>query len=108
MDLKANVVWTRELVKAVIDNSDSAVIQALCRLTNRQLEDEKRRRSSIYVNKRGFRKQHGCLVVYAERVWAGEWLSKDDITFLRRRMKIYAGQLARMANERQLTLPAVN
>lgn len=95
---------TKNQVREMLVKSDRMVIQSLCRLSNRQEEIEKRRKESLFINDRGFRKQHGCLVAFAERVWNGEILTQEEINFLRRRMMIYAGQLAEMASTRQLAL----
>jgi hypothetical protein len=95
---------TKQEIRAKLATSDAMVIQSLCRLANRQEEIEKLRKASIFVNDRGFRKQHGCLVSFAERVWKGEILTQEEIEFLRYRMRIYAGQLAQMATARQLSL----
>lgn len=95
---------TKNDIRNLLAKSDTMVIQSLCRLTNKQTEIEKGRRSSLDKNYRGFKKQHGCLVIYAEKVWIGETLSTVEIAFLRARLGVYAGQLARMANARQLSL----
>lgn len=95
---------TKNEIRESLAKSDAMVIQSLCRLSNRQEEVEKLRKQSIFVNDRGFRKQHGCLVTYADKVWAGIELTQEEIVFLRRRLSIYAGQLAEMASTRQLAL----
>lgn len=97
---------TKGQIREELAKNDAMVVKSLLRLSNRQEEIEKARQSSLFVNKRGFRKQHGCLVVYAEKVWAGQWLSASEIAFLRPRLMIYAQQLANLANARQLSLPA--
>jgi sialic acid synthase SpsE len=98
------MVVTKQMVRGQLAKSNRLVVKSLLRLTNRQEAVEKARRSSLFINKRGFRKQHGCLVVYAEKVWAGQWLSSEEIEFLRPRLMIYAGQIAEMMNARQLPL----
>lgn len=96
---------TKQMIREFLAKSDEVVVQSVCRLANKQEADEKRMRSSIYENERGFKKQHGCLVVFAEKVWNDQELSQDEIEFLRARLGVYAGQLAEMANDKQLWLP---
>lgn len=95
---------TKSEVRQALATSDTMVVQSLCRLTNKQTAYEKSTRTSTDLNDRGFRKQHGCLVLYAERVWAGIGITQKEIEFLRPRLMIYAGQLAKMANSRQMSL----
>lgn len=96
--MKINLrTWTAEEVKGLLDKSDKMVLRAVCRLAVEQTPDEKSSRQSIWENRRGFMKQHGCLVVYAERIWNGGDLTQDETEFLRYRMRKYARQLAAYA-----------
>lgn len=98
---------TKGQIRQALRVSDDVVKQAVCRLTNLQEAYERSAKTSIYKNRRGFKKQHGSLATFAEKIWRGEELSAEEYAFLRHpgRLPVYAQQLANLATAGQLRLP---
>lgn len=101
---------TKEYVIHLLATNEKAVGRALIRLTRRQTIDERRDQETKYDNDRGFRPCHARLGQKAAGYF--EYYGRmhpDHLAFWRARQKdgkmrieVYAGQLARIANEDQV------
>jgi len=100
--------WTKESIWNVLSKNDNQLIKALHRLYDYQTRTEKIERDTKYFNNVGFNGTDGkfmsSLATFHTRFG---YLSSKQLFCLRKRMKKYAGQLAKIANG-ELELPVEN
>lgn len=104
------IKMTREDIIRLLDTNDRAIERAVVAISARQTEDERRDEVTKYHNGKGWRPCHAAIGVsmakYYER---NQCLSPKQIAYWRTpndkgipRIHIYAGQLLKIAMERQL------
>lgn len=101
--------WTKEKIVALLENNDLAVGRALERLYENQTFDEQTHEDVKYRNNKGFRPCHArmgtSMAVHFKRKG---YLTPKQVSYWRVRDKtgsmrigIYAGQLLKIAEEKQ-------
>ena len=96
-------------IMSLLATNDKAIARALVALREKQTYDEQIQKDTKYHNNQGFRPCHARLgTEMAEFYMKNGYLSAKQVAFWRQRNKsgkmrigIYAGQLARIAAEKQ-------
>lgn len=91
--------WKKEDILHLIDTDDRAVMRALYRIYQNQTADEQRTQDTKHTNGVGFSAFDAkTLSDIAQRMIRYGSLTPNQVTFVRRRIRKYAGQLADFAN----------
>lgn len=95
-------MYTKNDIKELLLKSDKAVARAIIALYNCQTESEKNSEATVESNGIGF---NGCDAKFfsslAQQIQSGRILSAKQISFARRGILKYSGQLASIANAKQ-------
>lgn len=102
-------MWTKEKIKQLLTENDRAVERALLALLARQTSDEVQSESTSHHNGKGFCTYDARMMTsMAKWVRRGHQLSVNQLLWLRGssrngtpRIGKYAGQLAKVANEKE-------
>ena len=96
-------MWTKEQMLDLIKNNNQAVLRAIIVLYDRQTPEEKAKGEAIEDNFIGFSgydsKYLGDL---AKQLLKEKRIKRDDFWRARYRLRKYAGQLAEIANEKEV------
>jgi len=99
--MNATHKWTKDEIRALLMTKDAAVERALVVLFERQTTDEQAAAQTRHLNKRGFNAtdaEFGTSLVRSIQKYGH--LTPRQMTYARRMVRKYAGQIARVANER--------
>lgn len=98
--------WNKESMWSILEKNDEQLIKALLKLYKYQTSTEQYARNTLYFNSVGFNGTDGkflsSLATFYQRF---NRLSSKQLWCLRKRMKKYSGQLAKIANG-ELDLPS--
>ena len=96
-------VWEKEEIRTMLETRDVAVRKGLVSILKFQTRQEVDSEETIEDNGVGFNGADApFLTSLAMQVAAGRTLSKKQMMFGRKRILKYSGQLARIANSRQV------
>jgi len=94
--------WKAEYIRHKLLTDDHWLFRGLLAIHSYQTADEKENKDTIYHNRRGFTKADAkWLSSCAELLLKGGSFSVPMLAAVRRRMKKYASQLTKIANENQ-------
>lgn len=98
-----NAGWTKRLIKAGLAKDDRWVEKAIRTLYACQTADEKRTGSAKWRNGRGFNSHDAkWFSKLAKYLQGGAHLTPNQMAEARNRLMKYAGQLAKIANAKEL------
>lgn len=93
------MVYTKEQIAQKIATDDKWLIRGLLAIHNRQTEDEKHSETTKESNGVGFSAFDATILTdLVNQLKRTGYLSRRQIELVRKKMKKYAGQLARIAN----------
>lgn len=89
-----NKLWTKELVKALLERNDKAVIKGMERIMSFQTYEEKRDKFAAEKNGKGFSKYHTRIMTNLYNFYKEKgFLTKKQMETARNVMLKYSGQL---------------
>lgn len=92
----------KEMVRANLQENDRWLVRGLLALYSRQTSDEQSGEYTRYDNKRGFNSTDAPLLTsFAKQVNRGRSLTAKQLSWTRKKMLKYSGQLARIAREQK-------
>jgi hypothetical protein len=94
--------WTKETIREKLDTDSRWLQRGVVAIWEQQTNDEQRAKSTRHDNGMGFNGVDAMfLSSIAERVQRGIPLSERQVEATRRVMRKYAGQLAKLANNKE-------
>ena len=91
--------WTKDSIWDVLSKNDAQLVKAFVKLVDYQEQDEIDYKTTIYRNNVGF---NGCDGTFAAELYKGykKWnrFTPRQLQYIRKMMKKYSGQLAKIAN----------
>jgi hypothetical protein len=94
--------WTKDQIKEQLQKSDKWVLRAVCAIHAKQTAEEKSAKITRVYNGIGFNGIDAeILSSFAEQIQKRGFLTQNKLLIARRRIVKYAGQLARIANEKE-------
>ena len=98
--MKEQKIWTKDEIKDLLRNNDSAIIRGLKALYNLQTKIEQNTNSTQENNGVGFNGADASILSdFAKQYIERNFLSKKQLDITRTKILKYAGQLARIANK---------
>lgn len=95
--------WNRENILQLMEMNEQAVVRGLIRIYERQTEDEKKMEQTHVDNGVGFTGADSkFMTILAKFYIQNGYLSFKQMEIVKKRMKKYAGQLAKIANENEI------
>jgi len=95
--------WNKENITTLLQTNDTMVTKSLLELFKKQTTDEQRTESTNHTNHQGFTSSDAKRMTSMAK-WALKtgFLTPKQTAVVRRCIMKYAGQLAKIANEREL------
>ncbi len=97
--MKEKKIWKKEEIKTMLQTNDNAVLRGIVVIYSLQTEDEKKVGETIEHNGVGFsRVDAGFMSSLAKFILNRGYLTDKQLEYGRRKIRKYAGQLAKVAN----------
>lgn len=101
MKKKIVIKYTKEDMKMLLESRNDAVTRAIVVLYTYQTKAEQQTGETIQYNRVGFNgTDGGILSSFAEQLNKGRKLSEKQMTIAKKKILKYAGQLAKISNEK--------
>ncbi len=92
-------IWKKEDIKDLLIKRDDAVIKGMLRIYDLQTADEQESETATHLNGVGFSGAHAEIMCSMSKFYQKRnFLSPKQMTYARRIMLRYAGQLTKIAN----------
>lgn len=97
--VKIKVEWTKDEILHLLETNDKMVIRSIVKIFEKQTEDEQQTDSTNHHNGVGYNGVDAeFMSSLAKQVLAGKKLTEKQMVHARKKIKKYAKQLTRIAN----------